>query len=158
MDEFDDALLATLRAHPNLGRKPFDAMLAGMRDDTLESVRYENWRPELLTYCYAARVVLANERGAVFAALSRDQDDEVFKQFRGDPSAECGSTSETREHTTLPLCARVWHYVEQLRTSAAWPLASLVLPDVLVLHGPVDVAGVSLPARRLDRTKRLTEI
>ena len=52
VDEFDDALLATLRAHPNLGRKPFDAMLAGMRDDTLESVRYENWRPELLTYCY----------------------------------------------------------------------------------------------------------
>ena len=32
---------------------------------------------ELLSYCYAARVVLANERGAVFDALSRDQDDEV---------------------------------------------------------------------------------
>ena len=53
VDELDGALLATMRAHPTLGRAPFDAMLQGMRDDTAaEGVRYETWRPELLTYCY----------------------------------------------------------------------------------------------------------
>jgi phytoene/squalene synthetase len=68
--------LETLRAHPSLGREPFDAMLAGMRADVTDSVneaastsgasttsgtpvsipasklRYHSFRPELLEYCY----------------------------------------------------------------------------------------------------------
>ena len=38
VDELDGALLATMRAHPTLGRAPFDAMLQGMRDDTAGGV------------------------------------------------------------------------------------------------------------------------
>ena len=52
-DAFDGALLETLRAHPTLGREPFEAMLAGMRDDAASGARrYQSFRPELLEYAY----------------------------------------------------------------------------------------------------------
>lgn len=51
-DAMDGALLETLNAHPSLGRAPFEGMLAGMRDDVDEQgLRYQQFRPELLTYC-----------------------------------------------------------------------------------------------------------
>jgi 15-cis-phytoene synthase len=58
-DDLDAALTLTIRREPALMRKPFDAMLAGMRmDATSESLRFEHFREKansetsLLTYCY----------------------------------------------------------------------------------------------------------
>ena len=52
-DAMDGALLATLNAYPSLSRAPFEGMLAGMRDDVGDQgLRYQRFRPELLTYCY----------------------------------------------------------------------------------------------------------
>jgi len=65
---FDSALAATLKSYPQLGRRPFDEMLAGMRSDLASDIlRYETFRPTprqrrqqqtdpacLLTYCYRA--------------------------------------------------------------------------------------------------------
>ena len=66
-DAMDAALAETLRAYPQLGRRPFDEMLLGMRSDVAsDAVRYDCFRPRegeasaaaadqsLLRYCYRA--------------------------------------------------------------------------------------------------------
>ncbi|KAL1524225.1 hypothetical protein AB1Y20_019132 [Prymnesium parvum] len=50
-DEFDGALLATLRRHPSLGVQPFTDMLDGMRADSVEARRVAS-HAELEEYAY----------------------------------------------------------------------------------------------------------